>query len=236
MTISSAQNFTRALGNGSATTFNFSFVADSASYVSVSYYTGSTLVTVLNTSLYTLFINPPSPGQIWGVGGVVVYPLTGSPIANGTSLLIQRTLPLTQTITISNQGEFAPEAIEGALDTLCMQIQQVSGTVAQSVVAQLGYTPMNGANNLSEIVSASVSRANLGLGTMGVQSANNIAVTGGVLSGVAITASSWSGGAFSSGSAIITGGAIDNTPIGLNTPAYGVFTTLDVIGGSPQMA
>jgi len=197
-------------------------VGDSASDISVSYYVGSTFVDVINTSLYTLFINPPAIGQIWGIGGTVIYPLTGSPIANGTSLLIERTLPLTQTISIANQGGFSPEVIEEALDTLCMQIQQINNSVsagtnisATSIISALGYTLMNGANNLSEIVSASAARTNLALGTMAIQNASAVAVTGGTIDGVAITNSSY------------TGGTIDNVIIGGSTALAGTFTTLN---------
>lgn len=219
MTIATSSNFTRALGTGAATAFDFSFVADSASYVSVDYYTGSSFVETITTSLYTLFINPPATGQIWGIGGTVVYPLTGTPVPLGDSLLIQRTLPLTQVISISNQGPFAQQVIEEALDTLCMQIQQVAGTGAgdsitgTDIITALGYTPMNGANNLSEITIPATARTNLALGTMAVQNATAVAVTGGTISGVGITGSSFAG-------------TIDNTVIGGSTRAAGSFTTL----------
>ncbi len=52
-------------------------------------------------------------------------------MANGETLTISRILSLTQTITIANQGDFAPQVIEEMGDTLEMQIQQVAGRTGQ---------------------------------------------------------------------------------------------------------
>jgi hypothetical protein len=60
------------------------------------------------------------------------------------------------------------------------------------------------ANNLSDLASASTARTNLGLGTMAVQNATSVA---------------------------ITGGNIDSTPIGASTASSGKFTTLDASTG-----
>jgi len=68
-------------------------------------------------------------------------------------------------------------------------------------VAQTGGSPwtiVQGGTGSSTAVGA---RSNLGIGTLGTQNANNVA---------------------------ITGGTIDNTPIGAGTPSTGKFTTLDV--------
>lgn len=63
---------------------------------------------------------------MWPVGGSVLYPLSGSPIPAGATITIDRMLPLTQVTSLDNQGNQYPATIEAALDTLCMQIQQVN--------------------------------------------------------------------------------------------------------------
>lgn len=104
---------------------------DSSSDIIVTYTNASGVVTTIPTAQYTLVINPATVGSLWGVGGNITYPISGSPIANGTSLTISRVLPFTQTITISNQGDFAPQVIEEMGDTLEMQIQQISARTTQ---------------------------------------------------------------------------------------------------------
>ncbi len=126
MTISTQQSLQIFLGNGVTTAFNFTFVGDSADYITVTYTDTGGLATVLTPSQYTISLNAPAAGSLWGIGGTVTYPTIGSPIASGTSLTVARILPLTQDDSISNQGAFAPTVIEQALDTLAMQIQQTS--------------------------------------------------------------------------------------------------------------
>ncbi len=131
MTISTSASQTILLGNGVANSFSFNFIADSAADIQVVYTDTTNTQTTLSPSQYTLVINPPAAGQIWGIGGSVTYPLVGSPIANGTSLTISRLLPYTQVISISNQGDFAPQVIEEMGDTLEMQIQQLAARTTQ---------------------------------------------------------------------------------------------------------
>jgi len=121
------------LGNGVTASFDFSFVADSAAYIAVYYSDPDGDISLIPPAQYTLFINPPAAGQIWGVGGTVTYPLSGAPIPELSSLTIVRTLPLVQTTTISNQGDFAPIVIEEALDELEMQIQQIGAAQARAI-------------------------------------------------------------------------------------------------------
>jgi len=107
---------------------------------------------VLSPSQYTIALNSPAIGSLWGVGGSVTYS-SGSPIPAGTSLTITRTLPLQQLTTLSDQGDFNPQVIEQALDTLEMQLQQVSarggayrGIWASGVVYNFGDIVQDGSN------------------------------------------------------------------------------------------
>ena len=118
-------------GNSSATTFSFSFTVLDVSTLSVTYTDTNGNAQVISPSLYTVVLNAQ------GAGGLLTYPLTGSPIASGTTLLIQRLLPLTQTTSLGNQGSLWPVATEGALDNLEMQIQQVAGGSASGGLAVL---------------------------------------------------------------------------------------------------
>lgn len=131
ITISTIPSATTLIGNGVLTSFSFFFIGVAAADITVTYVDTTGAQTVLSPSAYTLTLNAATTGSLWGIGGSILYPLSGSPIAAGTSLIISRTLPLTQLTTISNQGQFTPQVIEQALDLLCLEIQQVSGRTGQ---------------------------------------------------------------------------------------------------------
>lgn len=153
MTIPTQQSSQIFLGNGVTTAFDFSFVGADSDFINVIYTDADGNSETLASSQYTIFLNAAAVGALWGVGGTVTYPTMGSPIASGTSLTVSRVLPLVQDDSISNQGAFAPSVIETALDTLEMQIQQISartglyrGTWATDVVYNLNDTVVDGAD------------------------------------------------------------------------------------------
>lgn len=134
------------------TSFAFSFVGDSAAVITVSTVI-SNIITPLLSSQYTLNLNAAQPNQLWGVGGSVTYPIVGSPLATGSYLLIQRILPLTQQVSIRNQGNVYPQVTEQGLDILEMQIQQLNskttqfrGTWATNTVYNVGDIVQDGLN------------------------------------------------------------------------------------------
>lgn len=135
MTVNNSANKVIAAGNGVQTVFNFSFIAVNASDISVIFTDASGNETTLATAQYTLTLNPVPPGQLWALGGSVTYPLVGSPIALNTSLTIVRTLSLTQLVSLSNQGNTFPSAVETAIDLIEMQLQQVSELFQRAIVA-----------------------------------------------------------------------------------------------------
>ncbi len=59
-------------------------------------------------------------------GGTVTYPLSGSPIAAGTSLTMIRILAYQQLTDLINQGGYYPDVVEAALDYLTMLTQQLT--------------------------------------------------------------------------------------------------------------
>lgn len=131
MTISVENSLSVFLGNGATNPFVFSFIAGTASNVEVLYTDTAGTTLLLNPTQYTIFLNPPAVGQLWGIGGTVTYPKSGSPIANGTSITVKRIVPLTQLDAVDNQGDFYPIVVEHALDTLCLEIQQIAGRTGQ---------------------------------------------------------------------------------------------------------
>jgi hypothetical protein len=97
--------------------------------------------TVLDPSLY----------QVTGVGnengGSVKYPITGSGISSSYDIRLDRIVPFTQDTDLTNQDNFNADVIEGALDSLEYQLQQMNTAV--EVVP-----------NLEELVSQAQAAAN----------------------------------------------------------------------------
>lgn len=125
MTVSTTTSNITYQGNGSTTVFTFPFIYVSSSDIVVHFTDTDGAITTLDPSQYTLTLNAASTGALWGIGGSVTYPKSGSGISSGTYLTITRTAPYTQTMTINNQGAFYPQVVEQALDLLCLLIQQV---------------------------------------------------------------------------------------------------------------
>ncbi len=132
-TVSSTVTSVTAVGNGSTTVFNFPFIGVNANDIIVTFIDAAGNPTVLGKTTYTLTLNAPPAGQIWGIGGTVTYPLSGSPIASGTQLAITRTVPLLQTTPLANQGSFFPQAVEQALDLVVLEFQGVSTQVVRAL-------------------------------------------------------------------------------------------------------
>jgi len=129
MTVSAQSSLSIFLGNGSTTVWTFPWSGVSASDINVYTVIGG-LQTQLLTTQYSIALNAPAAGQLWGVGGTVTYPLTGPALANGTMLIVTRAVPYSQTTNITNQTAY-PASVQTALDTLCFEIQQVVGRTGQ---------------------------------------------------------------------------------------------------------
>lgn len=129
MTVSTTTSTVTYIGNGVTTVFTFPFIGVSQSDLIVTYTDPTGVSVVLNPSVYTVLINSIPVGGLWGIGGSVTYPNTGSPpipIAVGTEISITRAVPYEQTVSIANQGAFYPQAVERGLDLLELQIQQIA--------------------------------------------------------------------------------------------------------------
>jgi hypothetical protein len=122
-------------GNGFTNTFNFSFIIPLVAELFVTYVDTNDVEWPLSSSQYSVSgLDNPS-------GGVVTYPLTGSPIPIGSSLIIQRIVAYQQLTSLVNQSGYYPNVVEQALDNLTMQTQQLAAasqlalTVGQSSTA-----------------------------------------------------------------------------------------------------
>lgn len=125
MTVSTETSVVTYVGNGATTLFTFPFIGVNAADLEVIYTDSTGTETTLGSSQYTLVINSVHIGQLWGIGGSVTYPTSGTPIQVGTFITINRIVPYTQSVSIANQGAFYPQAVEQGLDLLELQIQQI---------------------------------------------------------------------------------------------------------------
>lgn len=119
MTVTNTSNKVRFIGDASATTWPYTFPIPVATDLGLYYTDLAGATTLISPSLYSV------TGIGGTTGGIVTYPLSGSPIAAGTILEILRTVPYTQAVDLINQDGFYPEVVEDGLDALEMQIQQL---------------------------------------------------------------------------------------------------------------
>lgn len=139
-TVGTTTNMTVGQGNGVTTTFSYNFIIPSASTAIITYTTPAGVATTLAPNQYTI------TGIGNTAGGTVTYPLMGSPIASGATLTIERLVPYTQTTSIANQGPTF-RAIEGALDNLTYQTQQLANGGAGAVQIDAIFKIENAADN-----------------------------------------------------------------------------------------
>ncbi len=129
MTITTTTSVIAYEGNGVTTGFSYNFLIPSQDDLVVTITDDTGLATILLTSEYSVTgIDDPD-------GGIVTYPVSGSPLATSNFITIERLLPLTQETSLANQSGYYPEVVEGALDNIVMQIQQVSSDHARALVA-----------------------------------------------------------------------------------------------------
>lgn len=129
MTISNTASSVKVLGNGAQTVFNYGFEIAAGAEYALYYEDANGNITLLNPATY----------QVSGIGnatgGTFTYPVSSgvSPIASGTSLTLLRQTPQQQQTSLGNQGAYYPQVVEGALDWIVMQIQDLSRQVGQTL-------------------------------------------------------------------------------------------------------
>jgi hypothetical protein len=137
MTISNQVSSVTTEGNGSTSSFTYTFKIPTTASCRVQVYDTTvdpaTLVTVTSSAFTVTGIGA-------NAGGVVTYPLSGALLSTGQYLTISRILPIIQTTAIAQQASFYPVAVENALDTLTMICQQLN-TAIQAVEDELENPP-----------------------------------------------------------------------------------------------
>jgi len=121
-------------------------------------------------------------------------------ITGGATTITSSDLTASRALASSASGKVAVTSVTST------ELGYVSG-VTSAIQTQIG-TKLTASNNLSDVSSASTARTNLGLGTIATQNANNVALTGGTITGL---------GDPSSSSEAATKNYVDNLVTGLRT-------------------
>lgn len=142
-------------GNGTVTAFPFSFAIFIKSDVKVVLVNtnGVSSALVLDSD-YSVSVNS---NQATTPGGVIAYPINGSPLPIGYQLVVLGNLPNTQPTDITNSGGFYPEIIEDMSDRSTIQIQQLAENVSRAIV-------LNESESGSPVLPTPTGRANTILG------------------------------------------------------------------------
>ena len=233
-TVNTTINTITYTGNSATTNFSFSFAYPGAASNAASDFSVTTVVggvtTVLPTNSYIITFNSPVSPNPTGVGGSVLYPLTGSPLASGATITITRILPAIQGTSLGNQGILYPPVLEQEYDYLTMLIQQGLNSFTHAITA-----PFTDPAGLNYILPTAASRGGLILcfDAMGNVTACSVAPSGIISSAMApvVGAGTLAAGrsAFGLGSAATQS---YNCGLGANSSA----ANLDVSFGTTQVS
>lgn len=122
--ISVTTSYNSAAADGSTTVFNFTFFSYSTDTIKVYSVDGDNDPVPITTGI-TKVLNSSN------IGGTVTFSV--APLAAVGDILIRREVPYTQEKTFSDLTRYKETAIEQALNTLALEIQQVAGEVALSL-------------------------------------------------------------------------------------------------------
>ena len=156
MTISNEITFVQVMGNGAQTTFSYGFLVPQQAFA-------------------TLYLTEADGNQIeipqgdWTLngagnpsGGTFVYPKTGgTPAAAGSFLTLVRGVRYSNLTNLINQGAYYPASVEGALDFLAMQTQQLAAAIQRCLRFPL-YAPVGGVTSISDFTADEVRNSLVG--------------------------------------------------------------------------
>jgi hypothetical protein len=137
MTISTTASKVTQSGNGVTTVWPYTFEipgdssTDQTNVIVTLTDTATGVETVLATNQYSITgINSPT-------GGNVTYPLSGSALAVGNTITIQRNVPYIQSTDFPNQSAFYGNVVTATFDYAMMCIQQLKTLVGYSLQAPI---------------------------------------------------------------------------------------------------
>jgi hypothetical protein len=111
-------------GNGSATSFPFTFKVFSKEDIQVELTdTAAVITTLVLDSDYSVAVNSDQDAS---PGGTVTYPISGSPLVLGAKLVVLGALENEQTTDLPAGGAYRAKVVEDALDRTVIQVQQLA--------------------------------------------------------------------------------------------------------------
>jgi hypothetical protein len=145
-------------GNASATTFAFAYKTYAKQELQVIISDGVTPQTLVLDSDYSVALNAD---QVNTPGGSVTYPLSGSPLPAGFSLVVVSNVPNSQDASIPTGGAFNASIVELGFDRQQVQLQQFNDTLNRTIRVPVG-------ESISAPLPAALTRANYLLGFDGL--------------------------------------------------------------------
>lgn len=123
MTLSTTTNKASFAGSGTTGPFPFVFPFDDDTEISVFTVLDGTVTDLADTQYTVAGAGDPDGGSV----------TTNAAVPVGTDLMVMRTLPLTQTTDLENQGAFFAETHEETFDRMTKQIQQLQEQINRSL-------------------------------------------------------------------------------------------------------
>jgi parallel beta-helix repeat protein len=117
-------------GNGVTTSFPFTFKVFTTADIAVQRLSGGITYALVLGSDYSVTLNP---NQESSPGGSITYPVSGTPLASGETLVAIGALPYDQTFEFPQGGNYRAQNHEDALDRTVAQIQQAIEVLGRSL-------------------------------------------------------------------------------------------------------
>ena len=138
MTVPAQDRFTFSSGNGVTTTFPYTFMipgtVDDPQFlvylIEIATGTRTDLTVDVDYSLAGLGVE---------AGGVVTYPLSGTPLPATHRIVIESNMPYEQQTDVYNSGTLYLNAIEDQFDNTTRQVQQIQDRVNRTFSVGIGY-------------------------------------------------------------------------------------------------